>query len=370
MWLLLLMACMILLFLLPGILFSKYWNKGLGVRISFAEPFVFEGDNSTLVEEIVNDKHLPIIALAVRLSVSKELRFSEEAQINTSVTDQTYKRDIFSLPPFAKVKRRLPFTARKRGFYEITSTDVTAYDYFLKDGYNFSISEKNSIYVYPRTVDISRINTINAALSGMLLTKRLILHDPFAFAGIREYMNGDPMSQINWKASAKGQNLMVNQYDATTAEDITILLDLEDKNIIKEEALIEESIRIAASLCESLIARRMTLRLVSNAKTLNYNIKAGDGTMDDMFRAFAIVDINTVTESFEEILSAELAKDPEEVIYVVISKNATKALKASLEELKRQSKNQYFWVLPYTSVHPERANEFRSRDCLGWEVTQ
>lgn len=370
MWLLLLMACMILLFLLPGILFSKYWNKGLSVRVSFVEPFVFEGDNSSLVEEIVNDKYLPIIALAVRLSVSKELRFSQEAEQNTSVTDQTYKRDIFSLPAFAKVKRKLPFTARKRGFYEITSTDVTAYDYFFKDGYKLEIAEKSHIYVYPRTVDISRINTINAALQGMLLTKRLILQDPFTFAGIREYMKGDPMSQINWKASAKGQELMVNQYDATTAEDITILLDLEDRNIIKEEALIEESIRIAASLCESLIARRMTLRLVSNAESLNYNIKAGEGTLDDMFRAFAVVQTDKVEQSFTDILSAELLKNPEDVIYVVISKNANRELKTALEELRRQSKNQYFWVLPYTAAHSERANEYCSANCLGWEVSR
>lgn len=368
MWLLLLMAGMIILYLLPSIIFTKYWDKGLDVKIAFEEPFIFEGDESILQEEITNDKRLPILALAVRLSVSKNLRFDVDALQNMSISDQTYKRDIFSLPFYARVKRRMPFKGEKRGFYEITGIDVTAYDYFFSGKYHMEVPEHSHIYVYPRVTDVSKIQMMNSALYGLMLTKRIIMTDPFTFSGIREYMKGDPMSQINWKASAKGQKLLVNQYDATTSEDITILLDLEDRNIIKEEALNEEAIRIAASLCESIVAKRMTLRLASNAESLNYNVKAGNATMDDIFKAFAVVDTAKITKPFSEIIEEELSKEPEDVIYIVISKNASKELYTRIEGLKRQTRNKYLWILPYMPSHPEKAREYAGADCMTWEV--
>lgn len=368
MWLLLLIVGMVVLYLLPAALYKKHWNKGLKVRIDFEEPYIFEGDESYLIEEITNDKYLPLLALAVRLSVSKNLRFSGSAQQNTAISDQTYKRDIFSLPFFAKVTRRLPFHALKRGYYEITSIDITSYDHFLADGYRMEVPEHSSIYVYPKAVDISRIQTVNVALSGLILTKRLIMPDPFTFAGIREYMRDDSMSQINWKASAKGNELLVNQYDATTSEDITILIDLSDKNILKEYELIEETIRIGASLCDSLISRRMRVRIISNAPALNYDIKAGAGNGDDIQRAFAVVDADNVMGEFTELIHEETASEPSDLIYIVISKNASKELRQELDALRRGGRNEYLWVLPFSTAHPERANAYISKNCIGWEV--
>ena len=44
---------------------------------------------------------------------------------------------------------------------------------------------------------------------------------------------------------------MVNQFDATTSVEVTVLLDIEDANILREEAQVEESIRITSSLADA-----------------------------------------------------------------------------------------------------------------------
>ena len=72
--------------------------------------------------------------------------------------------------------------------------------------------------------------------------------DPFCFSGIRDYRPSDPMHQINWKASAKGQGLLVNQFDATTDIRMKLILDTEDTGMIRRDKLNEEGIRIVASL--------------------------------------------------------------------------------------------------------------------------
>lgn len=49
------------------------------------------------------------------------------------------------------------------------------------------------------------------------------------------------MNRINWKSSARMGDLMVNQFDATTSVEVTVLLDIEDANILREEAQVERA---------------------------------------------------------------------------------------------------------------------------------
>lgn len=366
MWIIVLFVGIAAVYMLGGYVFDKYWKKGLEVSIYFDEAGINEGESSTLSEEITNDKFLPIPALSVRISVNKNLRFSGISEVNTSISDQTYKRDFFTLPFRARVKRKLEFKALKRGYYELGSVNVTAYDHFLTGGSLVDIDEKSSIYVYPKAVDVSRIKYISNAISGMLLTKRNILPDPFAFAGIREYAKGDSMSIINWKASAKNGDLLVNQFDSTTAQEIVILLDLDDSNILKEETLVEESIRIAAALCKRLIAGGQKLTMRCNNHSLDMDVSAGSGSYDDILKALSVVDINKIDRSFKEVIESQQAGLSRDMIYVIISKNHDEDMMSALPTLERQG--QYLWVLPYSPSHKEEMARYLSNKCIGWEV--
>ena len=51
-------------------------------------------------------------------------------------------------------------------------------------------------------------------------SRRKYLEDPFAFASIRDYTMQDPMKNINWKASAKTGDLMVNTFTSMKNEKI------------------------------------------------------------------------------------------------------------------------------------------------------
>ena len=66
------------------------------------------------------------------------------------------------------------------------------------------------------------------------------------------------MNRINWKASAKSGEWMVNQFDATTDFSVRCLLDTADDYILTSPHLVEESISIAAALAAELLARGKT----------------------------------------------------------------------------------------------------------------
>ncbi len=347
-----------LILLLLGILFAyhlqkyiyaNYWDRNLQVHASFTDACVYEGDSSSLREEISNDKKLPLPALEVRLAISRSLEFSGEAKANANITDLSYKRDVFSFLFHQKVIHTLPFICRKRGFYRISSVEVVGYDLFFRTQHYLTVAQQTQLYVYPAQVDASRIRLICQAISGMVLVQNRLYPDPFEFSGIREYRR-DPMHHINWKASARSSSLMVNRFDSTTNIRTVILLDVEDPYILHSEHLTEEGIRIASSLAARLVRQNMELRLLCNADSCTWQGKPGAARIHELNRMLARIDIGQKTVSVNELLQNEAIQKQSGQIYVLISKNQNGVAMNLLRALAVG--NEILWVVP---VNPGEA---------------
>ena len=110
--LILLLLGLLLAFLLQRIIYEKNWKKRLDVTLKFQDSWIYEGEKSALKEVVKNDKLLPIPALEVGIAMSRNLRFDKGAEANSNVTDQSYKRDIFSFLFHQQITRTLPFESR------------------------------------------------------------------------------------------------------------------------------------------------------------------------------------------------------------------------------------------------------------------
>lgn len=355
-------------------LYAKWWKRGLSIHAAFCDGWVCEGQTSSLTEEIVNDKLLPVPVLEVRLAVSRHLEFLNRAKENTSVTDQTYKRDVFSLLPRQKIVRTLVFTCRRRGYYQISDAGLSTSDLLSGRGYLAEEPQNSAMYVYPAPADTGRIRMVCQAVSGMVLTQNRLYPDPFEFSGIREYERTDPMRQINWKASARMGSLMVNQYDSTTSSEVTVFLDVEDASILKYEALVEESIRIAASLCARLTNSRMEARLVSNGvdaetgKALDYRMPAGAARFHEMNRKLArLVTDETPPISAAELFRREKGTSGAGRTCVMVSKNRTPELESELHQASREGIG-VLWVCPVEPGEEKKESGPKGVSVLWWET--
>ncbi len=387
MWLFFLLISIFILWFLQNRLFQKYWSKGLSVFLQFQDSYIFEEETSALKEIVTNDKLLPLAAISVRLSMDRNLAFLRDASENSDISDQTYKRDIFSFLFHQQITRTLPFLGKKRGFYSIESADATAYDFFFQQGYYKSFSQQTQLFVYPKPADISRIRLISQAISGSILSKNRIYPDPFEFSGIREYRREDPMNHINWKASARTGDLMVNQHDSTTNFSITVFLDMEDPYILKYEALTEESVRIAASLAAYLVNRRMPLRMVSNSidvllqdpsflkekkrfdssDALDVFLPSGAGKMSELYRKLSCVDSSHLACHMAELLNRRELSSATGETYLVISKNCSPELVEALRRLTK-SQNEVLWVMPVFSYNAGQYFDDPRLHIMHWEV--
>lgn len=244
-------------------LFYKFqWSKRVTVRLWFEHSAVYAGSDTKLYEVIENRKNMPVPVLEVGFHAKRELDFADTE--NTNVSDYIYKRDVFSVLGSQKITREISVKCTKRGKYAIHDVEITTYTLLHRKHYNKSIETAAEIYVYPKMTDVSEIMTLCERMLGTIQCTKKLYEDPFAFRTIRNYTTDDPMKTINWKASAKTGELMVNTYDSAQSQKAMIFLDVEDTGILKREDLVEDSIAMAATVVRKLLRQNTEVGFVYN----------------------------------------------------------------------------------------------------------
>ena len=169
------------------------------------------------------------------------------------------------------------------------------------------------MYVYPRTVSTESIDLPFKKAMGTLLSKRYLFEDPFEFRGIRDYEITDPMNSINWKATAKTGDLMVNVHHSTLSQEAVIFLDLQDDTLWKYEDLHEMAIRIAASFAIRFLEQSIPTRILCNGKDQItkeiVQVPAGSGRrqMDAINESLSRIDLSQDPVPCTEQMAEELA---------------------------------------------------------------
>ena len=326
--------------------YRKLWEKELSVNFSFEQSYVYVGDSIRLKEIIENRKRMPISPLEVRFRVKKGLVFQD--MDNTSVSDYVYKRDIYALLGRQRITRSLPILCQKRGLYAIGDVSMIAYSLMLNQTYRKELDTDAQIYVYAKRTNVTDILRASENLLGEQESNRKYLEDPFAFASIRDYTLQDPMKNINWKASAKTGDLMVNTYTSVKNEKMMIYLDIEDSGILKQESLKEESISIAATLYQ---------KLLNKGTEVGICINVYDETREKIFylppsrsKSHRIELEQTLAVEWKEESVADFEKileiSSQDAIPVIISKNISEQRVKTAETLCGK-KTKGIWVLPH-----------------------
>lgn len=330
--------------------YRRHWREGLRAELTFGRDFLYAGEQTFITEKIENAKKMPVPVLEAAFQIRKEIQFLDLE--NTAVSDFTYKRDVFSVLGNQRITRKLPIECKKRGYYQIEKVDFTTYSLLHTWLYTMEQPEEKSLYVYAGRTDVSELVLCCEKMLGARQCARRLYEDPFAFRGIREYTITDPMKTINWKASAKSGELMVNTFDSTLTERVMIYLNVADEGIIKHENLIEEGISVAASLAQKLIGKGMEVGIALNVEGEKFCISpaGGRGHLTSIERMLAELDGKDKVISFPDIL----AERQEDTMPVFISRNTDGAGRAIAEFVGKEQEG--IWVVPVTAA------EFAERD--------
>lgn len=321
------------------IYYKNNWSKSISVSLEFEQKSVYENEQAGLLESITNKKKLPVPILEAAIQMDKELVF--EDMKNARISDFTNKRDVFSMLGYQKITRRLMVDCTKRGYYEINQLYCITRSLLYTKSYSEQKEVHASIFVYPKRVDISDIAVKCEKIAGSLQCEKRLYEDPFAFCAIREYRVTDSMKAINWKASAKTGDLMVNTYESTLTPKVMIYLDLQDRSIMQEDDLNEMGISVAATLAQRLIKNGMEVGIVASGgqEIERFEPSTGSMQLERIEKMLSVLKQGAEVKEFAAILE-DL---PGDAVPVFISKNLYN--QKSIEEFlgKRQ---EGIWVLP------------------------
>lgn len=96
------------------------------------------------------------------------------------------------------------------------------------------------------------------------------------FADLRPFVAGDRIRQINWRASARRNELWVNQQFAERNADVILFLDSFTEARDEAAGTLDQAIRAAASLTERYLAQKDRVGLVNFGGVLNW-LQPGTG---------------------------------------------------------------------------------------------
>lgn len=259
-------AVILVLLVTERVLFRRCWDRELGAVLSFdAQPAV-EGGTSSLTEVITNGKAIPVPVLEVGFALDTGLRLRDAG--NQTVSDQTNAVDVFSVRGHEKITRKLTVVCRRRGYYVINRTSLVAHDFLSREAGYCNLEQNTHLYVYPGEFPPEGLELPLEKIMGEISTRRFLYEDIFLRRGVRDYVPTDPQSRVNWKASARTGSLKVNLSDHSAGQSVRILLNLDEPTIWYPEAVLEDSIRLAASLARVLIQRQISVSMLTNGEDM------------------------------------------------------------------------------------------------------
>ncbi len=362
---------LVLLYQIQNYLFNRLWMKNLTSDITLSADSAMEGEDLTLMESVTNRKWMPLPAVQVKFMTSRSLIFCDGE--NAKISDHYYRNDMLSLMMFQRITRTLTFRCSHRGYYTIQRIDVICSNLFMTIEHFISFDLNLTLYVYPKLIEQSRIQVPFQKMLGTVLTKRFINEDPFEFCNIREYQSYDSQKAINWKASAKTSSLKVNIHDYTSAQQIKILLNLEIETLRIQEDLIEECIRLAATLALNFIHHGVPVSIITNAKDILTKersvIPPGSGTHHNrvLMEALSRIDSGLGTIPFLPILHDELHhKSHNDYVILISSYQKESHQQILIDSLK--SGKEFCWFLPINQeIRPHVKDQLASR-VVPWEA--
>ena len=133
---------------------------------------------------------------------------------------------VFPLGMFCRKKIRIPFTAVYSGIYDIHIDKLEYTDMFgiLKKSLESDVAY--SFFVLPNNTGNNDIDILGAIDTDSIPCDNVYSANSGDISSFREYREGDRLNSINWKLTARMENIYVREYEKTSMDEAVILLDM------------------------------------------------------------------------------------------------------------------------------------------------
>lgn len=158
-----------------------------------------------------NDDYFPFAGISVRL-------FSSFSYVETLPDDTEYE-----LLPGDKYTFETKLVCRYRGEYEVGVKEIVVTDFFRLFRLRYRIPGTIKALVCPKVTRVTGLNSVGEL--SVLLQRDTITADTEPDVLVRDYVAGDAIKQIHWKATAREQQLKIRNRTGEEKQGIALFCD-------------------------------------------------------------------------------------------------------------------------------------------------
>jgi len=283
------------------LVYGKYGLSGITYRVYLSRTEAYEGDELEIIEEVGNQKPLPVPWLKSEIITSRWLDFAgTSANIAAS---SRFAPSVFALLPYQKCVRKWRVKCLKRGVFRLDDTTVVTSDIFGFVNSSAKIKVSGQITVLPRPADIEIAAFSDKSLLGERAVRRFICPDLFLISGTREYSGSEPASRIHWNSSARRGEPMVYNNDYSTESAALIAMNMQKndggKVVPAYSGDIEHYIKMTAAILEGLMNGGFRAGFMANGGNQDsFTDIPANGSYTEILRGLAALDENECSLDF------------------------------------------------------------------------
>lgn len=290
---------------------SFYPLKDIEVKRILMKTDYHAGESLKIQIKLHRKIRFPLFYLVVEDVLSDRLKFSK--QIN--------KSKILIIPGF-----------RKEFSFDYMIESLPRGEHFfqeirLKTGDLLGLIEKeqvvqvrDQIMVYPFFTEMIYRPFENHYDQGMTVSRERVQRDTTMAVGVREYQPGDRFSWINWKASAKRNDIMVKEFEQRQSHDVLVVMDcIQDSHF-------EIIVSFTASIVRAILRKGAQVGFVSYSKERSsFPIRGGETQQHQLFYHLAKIEEGS-THSLDRVLESEGFLTQQNASILLVTAQLTKLL--------------------------------------------
>jgi len=247
-----LLGVVLLLGAVTSFLSDRYCLWGVEYHRVFAPRRAFYGEEITLAVEVTNRKVLPLAWLEAVDELPVELEPLDGRVIPSLRQRRQLLVNLFSARWYERVRRRFRVRCAARGYFKLGPVRLRSGDLF---GFTFrgrDLELTDHLIVYPKVVPLEALGLPPLHPLGDARTPRLLFEDPTRTVGTRDYLPGDPLRRLHWKATARIGTLQSRQYESTLTHRLVLFVNMDTLGEYAEyrgfvRPLLELNMMVAAS---------------------------------------------------------------------------------------------------------------------------
>ncbi len=183
-----------------------------------------------------------------------------------------------------------------------------------------TFENEGKIIVYPSYTELLYRPFENQYDQGLTASRERVQRDTSMAVGVRDYQPGDRFSWINWKATAKRNEIMTKEFEQRQSHDVFVVMDcFPDKRF-------EAVVSFTASLLRAVLKKGAQAGLLTISKErASFPIRGGEPHLRQLFYHLAKIEAKSYSP-FEKVLETDGLFITQAVSFMLVTANLTKPL--------------------------------------------